>query len=304
MRAFALLFLFLILPIHAQDWETWKGCKLIPNQYNDGDSFHVAYQGEEYIVRLYFVDTPETDKSNRGADSQVAAQAAHFGKSEDEVMHIGSYAKQATAQMLSRPFTVLTRGTDARGNSAIGRIYGFVKTADGKDLGEELVRNGLARSHGTKVSLPHKSASQIRANYDSLGERARRSKVGIYSPNPTRSIALDKGQQPVAEPIKTVAKTEDKVDFEVSIPPPPQFNFQFQEPGVSRSTSPAPKPQTAKTNINTASKSELEKLPGIGPTLAERIIAGRPYTTISDLKKISGIGAGRFEELREHCTVN
>ncbi len=58
-------------------------------------------------------------------------------------MHVGKYAKQATAQLLSRPFTVTTRGTDARGNSAIGRIYAFVTTADGEDLGEEIIRNGL-----------------------------------------------------------------------------------------------------------------------------------------------------------------
>ena len=43
-----------------KDWITLDHCQLIPNKANDGDSFHVRANDNEYLVRLYFVDAPET----------------------------------------------------------------------------------------------------------------------------------------------------------------------------------------------------------------------------------------------------
>jgi hypothetical protein len=43
-----------------KDWITLENCHLIPNEANDGDSFHVRANDTEYLVRLYFVDAPET----------------------------------------------------------------------------------------------------------------------------------------------------------------------------------------------------------------------------------------------------
>ena len=60
-------------------------------------------------------------------------------------------------------------------------------------------------------------------------------------------------------------------------------------------------------NINTASRAELMDLSGIGQVLAERIInyrtANGPFSQIDDLMKVSGIGAKRFEAIRERITV-
>jgi competence protein ComEA len=52
-------------------------------------------------------------------------------------------------------------------------------------------------------------------------------------------------------------------------------------------------------NINTASSSELESLSGVGPSTAEKIISGRPYSSADDLLNISGIGDATLEKIRD-----
>jgi len=56
-------------------------------------------------------------------------------------------------------------------------------------------------------------------------------------------------------------------------------------------------------NINTAMARELESLPGIGPSLAQLVIAGRPYQNVDDLVRVSGIGPRQVEQLRPMLTT-
>jgi len=56
-------------------------------------------------------------------------------------------------------------------------------------------------------------------------------------------------------------------------------------------------------NINSASQSELESVPGIGPTRAAQIIANRPYESVEELTRISGIGDATLESMRPFVTV-
>ncbi len=52
-------------------------------------------------------------------------------------------------------------------------------------------------------------------------------------------------------------------------------------------------------SINNASAEELETLPGVGASTAEKIIQGRPYQTIEDLLNITGIGESKFDQIKE-----
>ncbi|MBN1139688.1 MAG: helix-hairpin-helix domain-containing protein [Anaerolineae bacterium] len=56
-------------------------------------------------------------------------------------------------------------------------------------------------------------------------------------------------------------------------------------------------------DLNSADLETLCLLPGIGPTLAERIIAARPYETVQDLTRVQGIGPAVLERWVSHLTV-
>lgn len=50
-------------------------------------------------------------------------------------------------------------------------------------------------------------------------------------------------------------------------------------------------------NLNTATQAQLESLPKIGPALAERIMAARPYRSLQDLDAVKGIGPNLLRAL-------
>lgn len=63
----------------------------------------------------------------------------------------------------------------------------------------------------------------------------------------------------------------------------------------------------SKVNINTSGVEDLKSLPGVGDSLAQRIISYREengkFKTIDDLKNVSGIGEKKFESMKDYVTV-
>jgi endonuclease YncB( thermonuclease family) len=148
-------------PSKTGGYETFHGCTLASDRGNDGDSFRVKLpDGRTEIIRLYFVDAPESAfKSYGGGENnhrRIGQQAADMGGiSPQQAVEIGKKAKAFTLGTLGKsPFTIHT-GWDSPFNDK--RYHAFIEVKlEGKPrfLHELLVENGLARIHTKGAPLP------------------------------------------------------------------------------------------------------------------------------------------------------
>ena len=161
------------------EWVKLEKVSFRTDPSNDGDSFHVAAQGRSYYFRLYFVDTPETQTR---LQDRINEQAQIFGISPKSVLKMGKAAKDFSKDRLKRPFTVWTEWMDAQGDSQMKRYFCFVTDSEGRDLGQELVGNGLARVYGAQAD--HPEGPSRNAQWAVLNKRlqeAKAQKLGCFS---------------------------------------------------------------------------------------------------------------------------
>ena len=285
----------------SKDWIVLKDCRLIPNPANDGDSFHVSAGEKEYLFRLYLVDAPETDEMT---PRRLVEQAKYFDITVPQAIEVGRAAKDFTHEKLSQPFTVFTQMSDALGQSRLERFYAFVKTKEG-DLGEQLVRNGLARSYGFKGAPPGLTSSRIEIEkLQQFEDQAKRDKIGAWGINAGRLdvraqtpstfssfIADGKTRSPLA-PIESPAVFSPVAKSATST--------KRSSPVATNASHAKEKVPLGNIDINTATEKELTTVPGIGHVLAARIIAARPFRSADDLKKVSGIGDKKYAQTRPY----
>ena len=267
-----------ILPSFSADLQMFSNGRLINDPANDGDSFLVEVNGKSFHVRLYFVDCPETLIAFTGDAQRVREQTRYFGLSDAKrTIHFGNEAKTFVDHVLVKPFTVHTVFASALGRSSKGRVYGFITTADGNDLASLLVKNGFARTHGIGRKTPDGiSHDEMVKRLQDFEISAMLKRVGIWSESDPDRIAGLRSKQ----------RSEDR---------------ELQE--VRDQVTKAKFPQGL-VDLNTASEKELQSIKGIGPVLAERIIAGRPYRTVDDLLKVKGIGPKILETIRPYFLIS
>ena len=266
-----------IFPSYAAGLQMFSNARLVNNPANDGDSFFVEANGKSFHVRLYFVDCPETSTSSKSDARRVREQTRYFGLSHAaRTIHFGNEAKTFIEGILAKPFTVHTAFASALGRSAKGRVYGFIITADGDDLASLLVKNGFARTYGIGRKTPNGiPRNEMIERLHDIETSAMLKRIGIWSESdPDRIAEFRAEQRSEDQELKELQSQVKKAKFSDGL-----------------------------LDLNTASKKELVFINGIGPILAERIIAERPYKTVDNLLKVKGIGPKKLEKIRPYVVV-
>jgi competence ComEA-like helix-hairpin-helix protein len=286
----------------SKDWIVLENCRFILNPADDGDSFHVSVGTKEYIFRLYMVDAPETDALTPG---RLVEQAKYFGITVPQTIEVGEAAKEFTRRKLSEPFTVFTRMSDAMGRSKLERFYAFVQTKDG-DLGEQLVRNGLARNYGYKAVPPglRNSRPEIE-KLQQFEDEARQEKIGGWGANVGRLNVRAQKPSPFSvfvpgEKARPPATLLPNAFPRIPGTPAPRVSPGMISPAEPKKSYAKEKIEPGQIDINTATEKELRMIPGIGPVMAARIIAARPFRSADDLKKVNGIGNKKYAKIRPY----
>jgi competence protein ComEA len=286
----------------SKDWIVLENCRLISNPANDGDSFHVSAGTREYIFRLYMVDAPETDEMN---PARLIEQAKYFAITVPQAIEVGQAAKEFTRQKFSEPVTVFTHMSDAMGRSRLERFYAFVQTKDG-DLGEQLVRNGLARNYGFKAVPPGARNSGIEGEkLQQFEDKARQEKIGGWGVNVGRLNA--RAQMPAGFSVFVAEKNaRSRISppantfRRISAPPLPNPSGPTNSPVEAPKSHAKEKIELGRIDINTATEKELRMIPGVGPVMAARIVGARPFRSADDLKKVNGIGDKKYAKIRPY----
>jgi len=161
-----------------REWVTLTNCQYVAGKDNDGDSFRVRCGTNEFIIRLYFVDAPET---NLRYPERTREQSEYFGVTLDETLKAGAKARDTVRELLREPFDVRTRRASAAGRSTEPRYYAFVELG-GKSLAELLVSQGLARTKGVTTNLPTGENWKAYAErLHALESEARQKRLGIWA---------------------------------------------------------------------------------------------------------------------------
>ena len=265
-------------PLPAAELVTLENAVLVGADMNDGDSFLVNAGGRELHLRLYYVDCPETTYGSAAELERIRDQQHHFGLEDPhDVVRYGERASDFVRELLAEPFTVHTAYAWAPGRSTRGRFYAFIETHDGRDLGHLLVEQGLARVYGKTRPAPDcRPSRRVIGELEDLRALAMLNRSGVWrSTNPELLVEMRKSRRETAEELS-----------------------EFREKVVNARTL-----DSEPLDLNRASDSQLQQIPGIGPVTAAKIVASQPYREVEDLLKIPGIGPKKLEEIAPYLKL-
>ena len=180
-----------------------------------------------------------------------------------------------------------------------------METKDG-DLGEQLVRNGLARSYGFTAVPPGLRNSRLElGKLRHFEGEAEQERIGGWGVNAGRLNAHP--QKPAAFSVFAVETTARPRALRMTNAFPRTSATPVFPPSTTTVGPVAAKQSHAKKEIelgridvNTATEKELKMVPGVGPVIASRIIAARPFRSADDLRKVSGIGDKKYAKIRPY----
>ena len=132
----------------------------------------------------------------------------------------------------------------------------------------------------------------------------------VFNRSPSSSLEYksqsDEASKDTSYPISRSSSATLATDLDIQRPRS-QNESQSQVP-QSEILSVQQDPSKKKVDLNSASASELQLLPHIGPVLSQRIVNYRKtkgkFQRIEDLMKVSGIGEKTFQRIKNFITVN
>lgn len=262
------------------------GCTYVETDWADGDSFQVKFpDGKTQTVRLYGADCIESAVRDDSDARRLRSQRRYFGiaggDAATSIALAKEFGKAATdftkAQLTKVPFTISTSFADGRGSAAYSRIYVFVTLPNGDDLAERLVQEGLARAYGVSRRTPYGES------HDAYRERLMDAEL----------VAA-----------KTSRGVWEKTDWN-SLPDERRAERREEAELALAQDGNAGQPVEGSVNPNSASRDELMSLPGVGETIAARIIEEREngaFVQAEDLKRVKGVGESLLKKIQSYLT--
>jgi comEA protein len=131
-------------------------------------------------------------------------------------------------------------------------------------------------------------------------------KKGTLAGDSSQNLGVMEKNQKISELENKINDLEGQIEQFKSTAPLADSG-QTTSPSPAPSPAPSPSQAIGKININTASASELDSLPGIGPVYAQRIIdyrnASGSFTSLGQVQNVKGIGPKTFDKFKDLITI-
>lgn len=241
----------------------------------------VALFGAGFVGMQHLKSAP-TIKIENGTPERVSTVGT--GQAGVQSLPNPSTVQVHVAGAVKRP-GVIELSSNSRVKDAIDAAGGPASSADLEDL------NLAAKLvDGTQLFVPSKAPmNQARSS----------GKPAVKSPRPT--IVKPSIKAPIA-----AYRANPKPEAVYSARPDPVTSEQVE----TRPNAAPPKNvelAPSSININTASATELDRLPGVGPVTAAKIIDYRKqhggFSSIDELLAVKGIGPKKLEAMRKYCRI-